>query len=115
MITVLAVPMALLVAEPEPSATSPALAPADAPEPSATPLTVLTAALVPTATAPVAARVVLAPTPAVEGSLEAEGLEELLEQPPREGIGRVLKLAGRYLEVHQNILSLLALRSLRSG
>src|SRR5690349_10395326 len=45
----------------------------------------------------------LAPTPVVEGSLEAEGLEELLEQPPRECIARVLKLAGRYLEVQAGL------------
>ncbi len=47
----------------------------------------------------------LAPTPVVDGSLEAEGLEELLEQPPREVVARVLKLAGRYLEVQAGLKS----------
>jgi hypothetical protein len=45
----------------------------------------------------------LAPTPIVDGSLEAEGLEELLEHPPREVVARVLKLAGRYLEVQAGL------------
>ncbi len=45
----------------------------------------------------------LAPTPGTDGSLEADGLEELLQQPPREVIARVLKLAGRYVEVQATL------------
>lgn len=45
----------------------------------------------------------LAPTPEIEGSLEADGLEELLEQPPREVIARLHRLAGRYLEVQAGL------------
>lgn len=45
----------------------------------------------------------LAPTPATDGSLEADGLEALLEQPAREVITRVLKLAARYVEVQSGL------------
>ncbi|MFO0634753.1 MAG: AAA family ATPase [Nannocystaceae bacterium] len=45
----------------------------------------------------------LGPSPATDGSLEAEGLEELLEQAPREVVARVLKLAGRYVEVQSGL------------
>lgn len=45
----------------------------------------------------------LAPTPALDGSLEADGLESLLEQPAREVISRVFKLAARYLEVQATL------------
>ncbi|MBL8948959.1 MAG: AAA family ATPase [Myxococcales bacterium] len=45
----------------------------------------------------------LAPTPVTDGSLEADGLEELLEQPAREVIARVLKLAARYVEVQAGL------------
>lgn len=41
----------------------------------------------------------LGPVPAIEGGLEAEGLEELLEAPPKEIFERVLGMAGRYLRV----------------
>jgi hypothetical protein len=41
----------------------------------------------------------ISPTPQVTSSLEAEGLEELLEQPPRELLSRALKMAARYVEV----------------
>jgi hypothetical protein len=41
----------------------------------------------------------LAPTPAIESDLEAEGLESLLERPAREVIERVLKMAANYLAV----------------
>lgn len=41
----------------------------------------------------------LAPTPAIESDLEAEGLEALLECPPREVIVRVLKMAANYVGV----------------
>ncbi len=45
----------------------------------------------------------LAPSPGVDSSLEADGLEELLEQPSREVIVRLLKLAARYLEVQAGL------------
>ena len=45
----------------------------------------------------------LAPTPQAEGSLEADGLEELLEQPAREVTTRVLRLAARYLDVQAGL------------
>lgn len=45
----------------------------------------------------------LAPSPGVDSSLEAEGLEELLEQPSREVVARLLKLAARYLEVQATL------------
>jgi len=41
----------------------------------------------------------LAPTPSVESDLEAAGLEDLLEESPREVIERVLGMLGRYVEV----------------
>ena len=41
----------------------------------------------------------LAPLPRVTDDLEAEGLEALLESPPRELVGRVGAMAARYLEV----------------
>jgi hypothetical protein len=41
----------------------------------------------------------LAPTPTVESDLEAAGLEDLLEEAPREVIERVLGMLGRYVEV----------------
>jgi hypothetical protein len=41
----------------------------------------------------------LGPTPALDAPLEAEGLEALLEQPPRTTLERVLKMAARYLQV----------------
>ncbi len=41
----------------------------------------------------------LAPTPVIESDLEAEGLESLLESPPREVIDRVLRMATNYLGV----------------
>ncbi len=45
----------------------------------------------------------LAPSPVTDGSLEADGLETLLEQPAREVIARLLKLAARYVEVQAGL------------
>jgi hypothetical protein len=45
----------------------------------------------------------LAPTPQADGSLEADGLEELLEQPAREVTSRVMRLASRYLDVQAGL------------
>jgi len=41
----------------------------------------------------------LAPTPSLHSDLEGDGLEALLEQPPRAVVERLLGMAGRYLEV----------------
>ena len=41
----------------------------------------------------------LAPTPAVDGELEAAGLEDLLARPARECVKTALAMAGKYLEV----------------
>jgi hypothetical protein len=41
----------------------------------------------------------LGPVPRIDSDLEAEGLEELLEAPPVDLLGRVAKMAARYLEV----------------
>ncbi|MCB9749890.1 MAG: AAA family ATPase [Myxococcales bacterium] len=41
----------------------------------------------------------LAPSPESSADLDAAGLEGLLEQPPRAVIGRLLAMAGKYLEI----------------
>jgi hypothetical protein len=41
----------------------------------------------------------LGPIPRIESDLEADGLEELLESPPLDLLGRLAKMAQRYLEV----------------
>lgn len=41
----------------------------------------------------------LAPYPKVDSDLEADGLETLLEKPPRELLPRIIKMAARYLDV----------------
>ncbi len=41
----------------------------------------------------------LAPTPEIHTDLEADGLEDLLRRPPRQGLTSLLGMAGKYLEV----------------
>ncbi len=41
----------------------------------------------------------LAPLPDVRSDLEADGLEDLLEAPPREVLGRMVTMASKYLDV----------------